>query len=120
MRPLLIGFIVVTAAACDSGSPAPENPRTRISASPAQTAAAKKVMKNAKGLCNIYEETLHGGAPNVVVECRSSLPEDRWLQFATAIADADAVLSGQMRNIYFYVGGTQFAQADPLHGIRLK
>lgn len=56
-----------------------------------------------------------GVAPDVVVECRSSLPEDRRLQFATAIADADAALSGQMRNIYVYVGARQFAQADPPH-----
>ena len=72
-------------------------------------------MANARHLCKIYDEDGHA-----VVECKPNLPNDRRLQFATVIADADAVLTGQTRNIYFYVGSQQFAQADPLRGVRLK
>jgi hypothetical protein len=77
--------------------------------------SADRVMSNARALCRIYEE-----APHLVVECDSNLPRAQQLEFATAIANADAVLTGRARNIYFYVGGEQFAQADPIDGVRLK
>lgn len=73
-------------------------------------------MSTARELCSIGFES-----PHAVVECNADIPRENRLKFATAIADADAVLSGKPRNIYFYLpGGEQFAQADPLSGIRLK
>jgi hypothetical protein len=70
-------------------------------------------MANARQLCNIYEED-----PHLVVECREVIDDE--LRFANAVADADAVLSGKARPIYFYQpGGQKFAQADPLNGVRL-
>lgn len=79
-------------------------------------ASAERVLSNARSLCGIREE-----APHLVVECTAQIPAGKQLAFATAIADADATLTGSTRNIYFYLpGGQQFAQADPLHGVRLK
>jgi hypothetical protein len=73
-------------------------------------------MANARQLCKIFEES-----PHLVVECTAVIPQEQRLGFATAIADADAALTGKARNIYFYLpGGQQFAQADPLSGVRLK
>lgn len=73
-------------------------------------------MANAEALCKFTEEP-----PHLVVECSSPIPPADQLGFATAIANADAVLQGGARNIYFYQpGGKQFAQADRLNGIRLK
>ncbi|MDP2958009.1 MAG: hypothetical protein Q8N53_16405 [Longimicrobiales bacterium] len=67
-------------------------------------------------MCKIYEE-----APHLVVECRDFIPPEQQLQFAVSIADADAALTGKARNIYYYLpGGSQFAQADPVSGVRLK
>ena len=81
-----------------------------------RTAAAKQVMSGARSLCNIREEE-----PHLVVECTSSIAPEQQLKFAQAIANADVVLTGRTRNIYYYLpDGRQFAQADPLNGIRLK
>ena len=77
--------------------------------------AAREVMNAAAAACRIYDEGGH-----LVVECRSSaLPADL-LRFARSIADADAMLTGEARIIYFYAEGRQFAQADRLSGVLLK
>jgi hypothetical protein len=79
-------------------------------------AAALEAMARVEKLCSVREE-----APHVVVECRSDIPLDQRLEFARVFANADAVISHGSRNIYFYLpSGEQFAQADPLNGIRLK
>ena len=86
---------------------------------PEQGAAAQEVMNNARTLCGIREEPGH-----LVVECRWNIPTEQRLDFAVAIANADVVLrGGRARNIYYYLpggGGTMFAQADPLNGVRLR
>jgi hypothetical protein len=80
-----------------------------------RSSAARSVMANARTLCKIYEE-----APTLVVECFADIPSESRLGFATAIANADAVLTGKARIIHFYLpGGQKFAQADELRGIRL-
>jgi hypothetical protein len=76
-------------------------------------AAAREVMRNARSLCSVRNESDH-----LVVECRS-LGSVNPLGFARSLSDADAVLTGQARNIYFYEGAEQFAQADRLRGVRL-
>lgn len=91
----------------------PEASKSNQAAS-SRRAAADAVMSNASHLCSIYTED-----PHLVVECRN-LPVDSRLEFAQAIAEADAVIEGEARNIYFYIGGVQFAQGDPVHGVRLK
>ena len=81
-----------------------------------RTASAKQVMAAARSLCSIREEE-----PHLVVECTSSIAPEQQLAFAQAIANADVVLTGRARNIYYYLpDGRQFAQADRLNGIRLK
>ena len=80
--------------------------------------SAQKVMKNVRYLANIYEEGEH-----LVVEFHEYLfPYDinKRLQFIRAVADADCVINGKARNIFYYnPGGKQFAQADTLKGVRL-
>lgn len=85
------------------------------SADPSRLTAAHSVMANARTLCRIYEES-----PHLVVECFTSILQADRLGFARAISDADAVITGAARNIYFYLpGGQKFAQADPVRGVRL-
>jgi len=99
-----------------SGSRPSEQPPIRETVDATALSAAEQVMTNARALCAIREET-----PHLVVECSTDIPLAQRLPFARAVADADAILSGQARNLYFYLpGGVQFAQADALNGIRLK
>jgi predicted SnoaL-like aldol condensation-catalyzing enzyme len=80
---------------------------------------AQKVMKNVRQLANVYEEGEH-----LVVEFHEYLfPYDinKRLQFVRAVADADCVITGKPRLIFYYnPDGKQIAQADPINGIRLK
>lgn len=80
---------------------------------------AQKVMKNVRQLANVYEEGGH-----LVVEFHEYLfPYDinKRLQFVRAVADADCVITGKPRLIFYYnPDGKQIAQADPINGIRLK
>ena len=66
-----------------------------------------------------YEEGDH-----LVVEFREYLfPNDinKRLKFVRAVADADCIIKGKARTIFYYnPSGKQFAQADKLNGIRLK
>lgn len=78
--------------------------------------AAQQVMDTARGICSIEEEDGH-----LVVECSSDIADYKQLDFARAIADADVILNGERRNIYYYLpSGRQFAQADSLNGVQLK
>ena len=81
--------------------------------------SAQEVMKNVRQLANVYEEGDH-----LVVEFREYLfPNDinKRLKFVSAVADADCIIKGKARTIFYYnPSGKQFAQADKLNGIRLK
>ena len=120
----LLVLIVVVVVWSDQ---APPGDRARAAAdyaaptrsyTPEEREAAQDVMSNARQLCNIYEEALR-----LVVECRLNIPTEQRLDFAVAIANADALLTGKARNIDYYLpggAGVMFAQADPVRGIRLK
>lgn len=81
--------------------------------------SAQKVMKSVRQLANVYEEGGH-----LVVEFHEYLfPYDinKRLQFVRAVADADCVITGKPRLIFYYnPDGRQIAQASPINGIRLK
>jgi len=80
--------------------------------------SAKKVMKNAKKIANIFEEGSH-----LVVEFYSyPFPNDinKRFKLVRSIADADCILKGGPRTIFYYnPGGKKMAQADTLRGVRL-
>jgi len=78
-------------------------------------------MMNVRSLATVEEED---GGGHLILNFSStpspSDPEQR-LRFVKAVADADAVLRGTSRMIFFYrPDGSQFAQADPLKGPQLK
>ena len=81
-------------------------------------ASAQKVMKNARQMAKIYEEGDH-----LVVEFNEHLsPDDinKRLRIVRAIADADCIIKGEPRSIFFYnPGGKQVAKADRVYGVRL-
>lgn len=81
--------------------------------------SAQKVMKSVRQMANVYEEGGH-----LVVEFHEYLfPYDinKRLQFVRAVADADCVITGKPRLIFYYnPDGRQIAQASPTNGIRLK
>ncbi|HID81899.1 MAG TPA: hypothetical protein EYP51_05950 [Thiotrichales bacterium] len=57
----------------------------------------------------------------MVVEMKMFLPDlNQRLGYVKAIADADVVLSGEARNIYYYNPSNKLiAQADQYKGVRL-
>ncbi len=116
---LVIVVGVILAVILVPGSDSPSTPQAIARTyTPEQRAASQEVMAAARTLCNIYEEASH-----LVVECGWDIPttERDLLRFATAIADADVILTGNPRSIYYYLpGGTEFAKADPLRGVRLR
>jgi hypothetical protein len=81
-----------------------------------KVASAKKVMALANQNCQIYEE-----GPHLVVEMRMYITDpNQRLSYVKAIADADVILQGKPRNIYFYdPSNKKIAQADTLNGVRL-
>ena len=109
---LVAGFIVFSSYIC---TPA-EAPKGYTKA---QVAAAKKVMSNAGALADIYEESGH-----LVVEFREYLfPYDinNRLRTVRAIADADCILHGKPRSIFFYnPDGKLIGKADRINGVRLR
>jgi hypothetical protein len=84
-----------------------------------QTRSAQNIMINVRTLADVYEEGDH-----LVVEFRDYLfPNDKnqRLRFVRAIADADCVITGKTRSIFFYgPGNKQIAKADKLNGVYLK
>jgi hypothetical protein len=79
-----------------------------------QQAVAQSVMENARAICTFTE-----AAGGLTVTCPRDLARDSRLAFATAIANADAVISGRARQISFRLrGGGLFAEANPQTGIR--
>lgn len=78
---------------------------------------ATAFMDAAKVGANIYEE-----GPHLVVEMRQYVQDPNvLLRYARRIADADCVVNGGPRNIYFYDPSMKkVAQADTLNGVRLK
>jgi len=94
--------------------PEPQSPKYP----PEQVKSAKKIMENVRALANVFEEGGH-----LVVEFHQYLyPEDinKRLTFIRAVADADCVLTGSARSIFFYnPGNVQIAKADSLNGVRL-
>ena len=81
-----------------------------------KVASAQKVMTLVSQDCRIYEEDTH-----LVVEMQMYVTDpNQRLRYVRAIADADVILQGKPRNIYFYdPSNKQIAQADPLNGVRL-
>ncbi|MDE2387850.1 MAG: hypothetical protein KGN35_02005 [Betaproteobacteria bacterium] len=76
--------------------------------------AAQTVMKNARATCAFKETKIE-----LTVTCPDSLPRESRLAFATAIANADALLLGSTRQINFRLkSGEPFAEASPKFGIR--
>jgi hypothetical protein len=84
--------------------------------SPKQKESARVVMDAAKGGHHIYEEGGH-----LVVEMGRYVEDKNiLLAFVSRIADADCVLQGGPRNIYYYNPSMKkIAQADPVNGVRL-
>jgi hypothetical protein len=77
-------------------------------------ASALSIMENARGVCSFAD-----AGRSLRVTCPSDLAPEQRLAFATAIANADAVLSGEARPISFRINGQgEFASADPHYGIR--
>ncbi len=116
--PIVFALAMSALLSCAGGErrEAASNVTSTIPRGSEAMAAARAVMANAGEICKIYEED-----PHLVVECSERIAPEQQLGFATAIANADAVLTGQARNIYFYLPGhQQFAQADRLRGVRLK
>ena len=92
--------------------------RARARAGPTRSRedVARDVLSSALSLCEIKTEGEH-----LVVECQEYIPSASQLAFATAIANADAVISRQARTIFFYQpGGSEFARADRVSGVRLR
>lgn len=76
--------------------------------------SALSVMNNARAICSFNER-----AVGLLVTCPNSLPRESRFKFATAIANADAALSGRAKRIDFRLkSGEPFAEADPQTGIR--
>lgn len=83
-----------------------------LAQSPRTTAVS--VMENAQAIC-----TFANRGTSLTVTCPSTLPAEKRLGFAAAIANADAILSGGERRISFCIQGQgEFASADPRFGIR--
>ncbi|NQV68848.1 MAG: hypothetical protein HQ498_02365 [Pseudohongiella sp.] len=79
-----------------------------------QLSAAQSVMENARAICSFTE-----AAGTLTVTCTPDLASGSRLAFATAIANADAALSGNARPISFRIkDGGVFAEASPQTGIR--
>jgi len=84
-----------------------------------QIQAAQKVMANTNKLARVYPEN-----DWLVVEFHQYLyPYDinKRLTFVRAVADADVVLHGSPRSIFFYnPGRKKIAKADKYNGVRLE
>jgi hypothetical protein len=84
-----------------------------------QIKTANFIMENVRQLANVFEEGDH-----LVVKFQHYLfPDDinKRLDFVSAVANADCILVGKPRLIFYYnPDGKQIAQADSLNGIRLK
>jgi hypothetical protein len=73
-------------------------------------------MANTQGFADVFEED-----GRLVVLCKIHVGKDKQLDLATAIANADAILQGKARVIYFQQpDGALFATARPGSGIKLK
>lgn len=105
-------------------APLPDLP-TKTSATPykptqkwgaERVAAAKEVMALSKKICNIFEDGTF-----LVVEMQTYIDDrNKLLQFVRSIADADVVLHGETRSIWFYdPSKKKIAKADPYKGVRL-
>lgn len=96
-----------------SGSPA-----SQLIAGPDKVHSAQEVIANVRQLANVVEEGDH-----LVVEFKEYLfPYDinKRLQFVRAIADADCIITGKPRLIFFYnPDKRQIAQADTINGVSL-
>lgn len=134
---LIILFIVLNIMnTCVSSTPPPPSKPAQSTNAPAsssnnspsvsvnkysnsQIKSAKSVMENVRNLANVFED-----GPMLVVEFNEYLfPYDvnKRLQFVRAVADADAVLQGEARSIFFYnPGNKKFAKADKYKGVRLE
>ena len=103
-------------------SPAASKPMPSASQySDEQRRAASSVMANVRAIATTEEED--GGRHLILRFSATPSPTDpeQRLRFVKAVADADAVLRGTSRMIFFYrPDGSQFAQADPLRGSHLK
>ena len=110
MRKLIICMVVVIMMPCVAFS---------ATYTKQQVKSAQKIMSNVKQLANVFEEGGH-----LVVEFHEYLyPSDinQRLRFVRAVADADCVLNGTPRSIFFYnPGNKEIVKADKVNGVRLK
>ena len=110
MRLLLVCILFVVMMPCASYS---------ATYTKQQVKSAQKIMSNVRSLANVFEEGGH-----LVVEFKEYLyPYDvnKRLKFVRAVADADCVLTGAPRSIFFYdPGNKEIAKADTVNGVRLK
>ncbi|MCE5318843.1 MAG: hypothetical protein LLG04_15965 [Parachlamydia sp.] len=96
-------------------------PTTVSKYSEEQVRSAQSIMNNVRTLANVYEEGDH-----LVVEfkeCLFSNDRNQRLRFVRAVADADCVIKGKARLIFFFFydpDDKQIAQADNVNGVRLK
>ena len=81
-----------------------------------KVASAKKVMSLAEQDCQISEDD-----SGLIVEMRIYITDpNQRLAYVRSIADADVILHGSLRSIFFYdPSHKQIAQADTLNGVRL-
>jgi hypothetical protein len=131
IKALLVAFFVATLSMCvgifsggpGKSSPDPAPTPAAVPSVPKYSAgqidSAKKIMENTRALAKVYED---GGM--LVVEFNNYLfPGDinKRLNFVRSVADADAILTGSPRSIYFYnPGNKKIAQADRVNGVQLK
>lgn len=97
---------------------AANQPNANIAPSDPRMGSAQKIMEDVRHLANVYEEGSH-----LVVEFNTYLfPNDinKRLAFVRAVADADSIIQGKARSIFFYnPGGKKIAKADTSNGVRL-
>ena len=85
-----------------------EESKTKIEYTQEDILEAQGTMETVKRYADIYEEGTH-----LVVEFKNYVDRNDVVELVTSIADADCVLNGGSRNIYFYdPSNKQIAQAE--------
>lgn len=115
---LMIAPMMMTG--CGGSAPEATGEPRKQSHTPEQVASAKAVLDGVRKLATLEDR---GNALDVRFGygVLPGLERERVHQLITAIADADAVLSGRARRITFYdPTGKNIGAADPLWGIKLS
>jgi len=85
-----------------------EESKTKLEYTQEEIQEAQGIIEAVKRYAEIYEEGSH-----LVVEFKNYVHPNDIMELASSIADADCVLNGGPRNIYFYdPGNNQIAKAD--------